>query len=155
LRWNQVEVTIRRILVVDDDLALLRALDRQLTRAGFEVRTVTSGPEALEAAESETFDCAVLDIEMPGMDGFELAALLRERHPALAIGLWSASTRVAEVPEDLRPELVFVEDKARPRRPLTVLIRQVTCRLGRSGKYPRPGTGELPEADVNPESSTR
>lgn len=58
------------ILVVDDTAANLRLLTRLLAGAGFRVRPVDSGPRALEAASAEPPDVVLLDVDMPGMDGY-------------------------------------------------------------------------------------
>lgn len=60
------------LLVVDDTAANLRLLTRLLSDAGFRVRPVSSGPEALRAALAEPPDVVLLDIDMPGMDGYEV-----------------------------------------------------------------------------------
>ena len=67
-----------RILVVDDQAANLRVVSLLLGRRGYEVVTASTGPEALEAARERAPDLFLLDMMMPGMDGFELLAALRE-----------------------------------------------------------------------------
>ena len=66
-----------RVLVVDDNLDLARGLARLLKLIGHEVRMVHDGPSALEAARSFRPDVVLLDIGLPGMDGFHVARLLR------------------------------------------------------------------------------
>jgi DNA-binding response OmpR family regulator len=60
------------ILLVDDDLTLLSVLARRLTREGFEVRTAPSGQAGLNALERGWPTLLIVDLMMPGMDGFEL-----------------------------------------------------------------------------------
>jgi chemosensory pili system protein ChpA (sensor histidine kinase/response regulator) len=69
---------IKKILVVDDSLSMRKILQLDLSDAGFEARTASSGLEALDFIEKEDFDLLVLDIEMPEMDGFELMSILRD-----------------------------------------------------------------------------
>ncbi len=66
-----------RILLVDDDPALLRMLGLALHRAGYEVVGALNGPEALEKAQQALPDLVILDIMMPYMDGFEVCRRLR------------------------------------------------------------------------------
>src|SRR5438552_1694317 len=66
------------ILAVDDDLRLLRLVRVNLERAGFAVNTASNGAAALEQMDAEPPDAVVLDITMPGIDGFALTHQIRE-----------------------------------------------------------------------------
>ena len=85
-----------RILVVDDQPANLRAVSALLTRHGCEVVTAGNGEEALALAEAQVPDLLLLDMMMPGMDGFELLERIQQ-HPELrklpAIFLTAAQDR--------------------------------------------------------------
>lgn len=74
-----------RILVVDDQSANLRVVTALLNRHGYEVIPATSGPEALERFAETTPDLVLLDMMMPGMDGFEVMARLRADAPPLRV----------------------------------------------------------------------
>jgi len=65
------------VLVVDDHPKVLRFIEIDLKLRGFDVITTTSGSEALELVKSAKPDIMLLDIIMPGMDGFELLKKLR------------------------------------------------------------------------------
>ncbi|MDT8342633.1 MAG: sigma-54 dependent transcriptional regulator [Longimicrobiales bacterium] len=78
------------ILVVDDETAILETLEILLRREGFRVRTASSGREALEALEAEVPDVVLTDIRMPGLDGLELLAHVREVDPEVAVILMTA-----------------------------------------------------------------
>jgi len=67
----------KRLLVVEDDRNLLRAIAVSLRRAGFEVATARGGEEALELLSATIPDLVVSDIMMPGMDGYTLAEHIR------------------------------------------------------------------------------
>ena len=67
----------KRILIVDDEAPLRFLLSKQLTRAGFEVLTAADGPAALVVAAESPVDAVVLDVVMPGMDGFEVCRRLK------------------------------------------------------------------------------
>jgi len=60
------------ILLADDDPDMLRLLEQLLRRAGYAVRTVADGQEALEAIESECPDILLTDWEMPRLTGIDL-----------------------------------------------------------------------------------
>jgi DNA-binding response OmpR family regulator len=66
------------VLLVDDDLTLLSALSRRMARAGYEVRTATSGPAALKLLDGSWPAIMVVDLMMPGMDGFELCRRVKQ-----------------------------------------------------------------------------
>jgi two-component system response regulator MprA len=67
-----------RILVVDDDLAVCRSIDRALRLEGYEVDTVASGGEALEVVASNSPDALVLDLQLPDLDGLAVCRRIRE-----------------------------------------------------------------------------
>jgi CheY-like chemotaxis protein len=75
--------TPRRVLVVDDNEDAIYTLSALLELDGHEVRTATSGPDALEVLREFTPDIALLDIGLPGMSGYELARHLLSQ-PQLA-----------------------------------------------------------------------
>ena len=66
-----------KVLIVDDKVSNLFALENVLKRSGVEIVKAMSGDEALRAALNHDFALAILDVKMPGMDGYELATLLR------------------------------------------------------------------------------
>ncbi len=68
-----------RVLVVDDQPANVRLLEAILTPRGYDVRTASSGEEALAALDKEDMDLVLLDIVMPGMDGYEVCRVIRAR----------------------------------------------------------------------------
>jgi len=76
----------RRLLVVEDEANIVEALSYVLQRAGFRVDTVSDGDEALHRLKRETFAAVVLDIMIPGMNGFEILRAVR------------ADPRLAELP---------------------------------------------------------
>lgn len=67
----------KRILIVDDEAPLRFMLSKQLNRAGFETTTAGDGETALTLAAGAPFDAIVLDVVMPGIDGFEVCRRLK------------------------------------------------------------------------------
>ncbi|MEM1322985.1 MAG: response regulator [Bacteroidota bacterium] len=73
----------RKILLVDDEPNILVALEFLMVARGFEVEKALNGEEALAKAVAFQPEIVVLDVMMPGMDGFEVAKLLRH-NPSFA-----------------------------------------------------------------------
>jgi two-component system NtrC family sensor kinase len=72
------------VLVVDDEEAVVRLIARLLRDLGHRSTLVTSGEAALETLGREPFDLVLCDVKMPGLNGFELVAAMRDRDPDLA-----------------------------------------------------------------------
>jgi DNA-binding response OmpR family regulator len=68
------------ILVVEDEVTTLKLVKMVLKREGYRVATATNGPEALRIADDVIPDLVLLDIVLPGMDGFQVCQYLR-RNP--------------------------------------------------------------------------
>ena len=66
------------IVIADDDVNVLAVLRNTLQGLGMECRSAASGPDALKMLHERCPDCVVLDVNMPGMDGFEVLAALRQ-----------------------------------------------------------------------------
>jgi len=71
------------ILLVDDDPALLRTMQRLFERFGAQVEAVESGARALERASNRDFDVIITDMRMPGMTGYQLLKELARTLPRL------------------------------------------------------------------------
>lgn len=69
----------KKIMIVDDEPNIIIALEFLLQRAGFTVIKADSGIKALELLETEQPDLLILDVMMPGLTGFEVAARLRNQ----------------------------------------------------------------------------
>ncbi|MBN9691611.1 MAG: response regulator transcription factor [Verrucomicrobia bacterium] len=68
-----------RILVIDDDRKLCRLIRDYLTPLGYAVEAVHSGPEGVERATSEAWQAVILDLMLPGLDGFEVLKRIRAK----------------------------------------------------------------------------
>lgn len=84
------------VLVVDDDAAIRRSLERGLALNGFTVRTAADGPEALAAIRRTPPDVLVLDVSMPGMSGIQVCARLRAEGQDLPVLMLSALDETAD-----------------------------------------------------------
>lgn len=86
-----------RILIVEDEHHIADGLKFNLEAEGYEAEIVPDGETALETLNAESFDAAVLDIMLPGINGFEVAHLLRQRGDYTPILMLTARGR----PEDV------------------------------------------------------
>ena len=75
------------VAVVDDDPSILRSLEYLLESADYAVRVFTSGEALLQSGSLPEIGCVISDIDMPGMDGFEVARLFHAARPGVPIVL--------------------------------------------------------------------
>ena len=81
---------MQRILVVDDDPTVTSVLKRGLAFEGYAVDIAGSGQQGISAARDKTPDLVILDLMMPGMDGFEVLGRLRNAEPNLPVLMLTA-----------------------------------------------------------------
>lgn len=82
-----------RIMVVDDDEGIRRILSIALSRMGYEVRAASNGSEALSLFLKSSFDLVLTDLEMPGMDGWNLASRIKKRFPDIPVVLMTGHAK--------------------------------------------------------------
>jgi two-component system, OmpR family, alkaline phosphatase synthesis response regulator PhoP len=75
----------KKILIIDDEPHLVAMIKRRLEASGFDVSVAQDGTAGLEEAAAVKPDLILLDVMMPGMDGYEVLKLLRERVETAAI----------------------------------------------------------------------
>jgi len=86
-----------KILVVEDEISLVETLEYSLRKQGYEVITANTGPRALEQARQHQPDLIILDIMLPGLDGFEICRILRKEMNAPIIMLTARTEEVDRV----------------------------------------------------------
>lgn len=123
-----------RILVVDDEESILQLLAYNLTRAGYEVVTTESGEEGLRLAKTEPFDLLLLDLMLPGMDGFEVCKEIRK---SSGMPILMLTARGEEIDRVVGFELGADDYVTKPFSPRELLGR-VKAILRRSRKGPEP-----------------
>ena len=85
-----------RILLVEDDQPLAQALERALRQSAHSVMLAATGPAADAALASNEFDLVVLDLGLPGMDGFEVLKRLRDRRNRVPVLVLTARDAVSD-----------------------------------------------------------
>lgn len=82
------------LLLVDDEVEFLEPMEVRLTRRQVSCSLAQSGEEALRLLTQKGFDCAVVDVKMPGMDGLELLRRMRKDYPDTAVILLTGHASV-------------------------------------------------------------
>jgi two-component system alkaline phosphatase synthesis response regulator PhoP len=121
---------VQRILVVDDEPAILELVSYNLNREGFEVVTVTDGQAAAQKALDEPFDLIVLDVMLPGISGLDVCRTIRQAKDVPIIML---TARKDEVDRVLGLELGADDYVTKPFSPRE-LVARVKAILRRSAK---------------------
>ncbi len=122
-----------RILIVDDDSAMRRALVEVLGRGGFEAVQVPSGQEALHRLATEPCDLVVSDLRMPGIGGLNLLREIRRQHPELPVILITAYGTIEDAVTAMKLGAQDFLTKPFSPQDLFQLVRRA---LGSSGERP-------------------
>lgn len=77
-----MDVNTKKILLVEDEDFIRELYVRQLTKAGFNVKSSADGQTGLESLKAEQFDLLLLDIMLPGMNGLQLLREFKTQNPA-------------------------------------------------------------------------
>jgi CheY-like chemotaxis protein len=113
-----------KILVVEDENIVLKTMTIIFSKAGYETRGVTSAEAALALLEDGTWipDLAIVDVNLPGMNGIDLAVSLGDRYPRTQVSLFSGRARTANLIEEARLKgHVFDDVIAKPVHPTVFL----------------------------------
>jgi two-component system, OmpR family, copper resistance phosphate regulon response regulator CusR len=87
---------VSRILIAEDERPISAFLERGLTANGFTVEISERGDEALELARSDRFDLVILDLGLPGMDGFDVLRELRHVNERVPVVILTARENVRD-----------------------------------------------------------
>jgi two-component system response regulator CpxR len=133
--------TATRVLVVDDDRKLCRLIRDYLGPMGYDIDLAHTGPEGLEMALKEKYNALILDVMLPGMDGFEVLKNLRRSSDVPVLML----TGRGEEPD----RIVGLEIGADDYLPKTFSTRELLARLRAvTRRTNRRANGEDPNAEI-------
>lgn len=118
---------VARILLVEDDRALRQALGDTLELGGYAYRAVDSAEAALRVLGQDSFGLLISDVNMPGMDGHALQALVRQRYPQLPVLLMTAYGAVERAVEAMRQGAVDYLVKPFEPKVLLDLVARHAC----------------------------
>jgi DNA-binding response OmpR family regulator len=137
-----------RILIVEDELPVAQQIAVALTEDGHDPKAVHSGEAALEELGKRPFDLIVLDVRLPGIDGFELLRRLREQHLASRVLLLTGRSAI----DDRVTGLQLGADDYLPK---PFAMRELVARVRALGRrYPEEPVISLRVGDVTLDLST-
>lgn len=85
-----------RLLILEDDEALARAIDKGMRRQGYAVDIAFDGEEGFELLQINQYDLLILDLNLPSLDGLEIARRVRSSQPGLLILMLTARARLRD-----------------------------------------------------------
>jgi PAS domain S-box-containing protein len=121
---EQVPSHLSSILIVDDEPDICLALEDLLRHAGYTVRSVMTGREALHAAEQSPFGAVILDLGLPDLSGFAVLRGLEELDPLLPVIVLTASVQDSHTVESLRRGAAAYITKPYNPDALKIILRQ-------------------------------
>jgi CheY-like chemotaxis protein len=104
----------KEILVVDDDIISQNILKATLSQAGYTVFASSSGEEALKIAKENRPDAIILDIMMPGIDGGEVANVLRNKEETKNVPIIFLSSLLSEKEEEFNKKKGLISFLSKP-----------------------------------------
>jgi len=109
MKTEELKMSRRKILVVDDSALVAEAVKAKLEANNYEVQLAYSGEEALDKVANDVPDLMILDVYMPGIDGFEVCRRLREKNETQALPIVMLSSR-GNIKEKLQGFRVGADD---------------------------------------------
>jgi two-component system phosphate regulon response regulator PhoB len=131
-----------KIAIVEDEAELAGLIEYNLTRSGFESRVFGGGDGTLQALEKFTPDLIVLDVMLPGVDGFELCRRIRAGGPLSRVPILFLTARVDEVDRVLGLEIGGDDYITKPFSPRE-LVARIKAHLRRQEAEAEPASGQV------------
>lgn len=122
-----------RILIVEDEVAIRTGLVDVFTYHGYETADASEGREALRMALSGRFDLILLDVMLPGLDGFQICQKVREHLPDQPVIMLTAKTRDEDIVQGLS---LGADDYIAKPFSVTQLVLRVQAVLRRTRQHP-------------------
>lgn len=112
-----------KILVIEDDPGALRLVQYTLEHEGYRVLTATNGLAGLKKAQSEGPDLIILDVMLPGMDGFEICQRLRGEPQTAGLSILMLSAKAQEVDKTTGLKVGADDYLPKPADPAEIILR--------------------------------
>ena len=141
-------MSMNRILLTEDDQSFGYILSEYLSMHDFQVEWVKSGEEALEKLERNTYQLVILDVMLPGIDGFEIASHIKKQHKDIPFIFLSAkSLRI----DQLKGFKLGAYDYITKPVDEELLVAKIRALIGQTSKVDRPSTYELGSYRFHPD----
>jgi two-component system alkaline phosphatase synthesis response regulator PhoP len=113
----------KKILVIEDDPATSRLVDYSLRHEGYQVITASNGLEGVRKALSESPDLVILDVMLPGMDGFEICHRLRSEPTTANLPILMFSAKAQEIDKETGIKVGADDYLTKPAAPAEIVSR--------------------------------
>jgi DNA-binding response OmpR family regulator len=146
-----------RVLVIDDDKKLCRLIKDYLEPMGYEIATAHTGPDGVEKATSDNWQAVILDVMLPGMDGFEVLKQIRKSSDVPVLMLTARGEEADRIvgleigADDYLPKTFSTRELLARLRAVTRRAGRTTARAGADDAEPELVVGPL---HVNPNTRT-
>jgi CheY-like chemotaxis protein len=127
------------VLIVDDEPSVTKTLTLVFSNAGYEARSVESAEQALALMKTEgwTPQLAIIDVHLPGMNGIDLAIMLKAQYPEVRMTLFSGRAETTHLLEEARRQGHLLNVLPKPVHP-TVFLGMAARLLGNPGQSTEP-----------------
>ena len=113
----------KKILIIEDDPATQRLVDYSLKQEGYEIITASNGLEGIRKALGESPDLIILDVMLPGMDGFEICFRLRSEPATAKMPILMFSAKAQEIDKDTGIKVGADDYLIKPSAPADIVNR--------------------------------
>ena len=123
----------KKILVIEDDPATLRLVDYSLKQEGYQIIKASNGLEGIRKALGESPDLVILDVMLPGMDGFEICFRLRSEPTTAKLPILMFSAKAQEIDKDTGIKVGADDYLTKPSAPADIINHVEKLLLKKSG----------------------
>ena len=113
----------KKILVIEDDPAISRLVDYSLKHEGYNVTTASNGLEGIRKAHYESPDLVILDVMLPGMDGFEICHQLKSESDTSKLPILMFSAKAQEIDKNTGRKVGADDYLPKPAAPADIVDR--------------------------------
>jgi DNA-binding response OmpR family regulator len=129
-------VMANKILIIEDDPAVSRLVEFTLRHAGYEVVIASDGLEGIIKAYSEAPDLVILDVMLPGMDGFEICHCLKSKPSTTSLLVLMFSARAQEIDKNTGLKAGADDYLTKPAAPVEIVSRVAMLLAKKDGNSP-------------------